>query len=144
MCGVFDGHGLDGAAIASWVRDGIAAGFEDALLAELKWLAHLDIDAEGSSLKDAVTNAYLKAFSQVERRSHSRPQLDTSCSGTTVVTVLKLVRGFGTVVLHAEAASNDEMKGVLERERASNRLFICPPESSNLQAHNRRCEPTGT
>ena len=92
MCGIFDGHGLDGAAIASWVRDDIATRFEDALLAELKWLAELDIDAEGSSLKDAVTNAYLKAFSQAEKKTHSLPQLDTSCSGTTVVTAFKKVR----------------------------------------------------
>uniref|UniRef100_A0A8R7TFI7 protein-serine/threonine phosphatase n=1 Tax=Triticum urartu TaxID=4572 RepID=A0A8R7TFI7_TRIUA len=85
LCGVFDGHGPHGHLVARRVRDSLPLRLMSAARASPK--TGLDMPAA------AWRKAFARAYKAMDKDLRSHPALDSFCSGSTAVTVLKLVRG---------------------------------------------------
>lgn len=87
LCGVFDGHGPHGHLVARRVRDSLPLRLMSAARASPK--SGLDMPAA------AWRKAFARAYKAMDKDLRSHPALDSFCSGSTAVTVLKLVRATG-------------------------------------------------
>ncbi|TVU38384.1 hypothetical protein EJB05_11751 [Eragrostis curvula] len=83
LCGVFDGHGPHGHLVARRVRDALPLRLMSAVRASK---AGMDMTAA------AWRKAFSRAYKAMDKDLRSHPTLDCFCSGSTAVTVLKLVR----------------------------------------------------
>ncbi|CAN6218389.1 unnamed protein product [Urochloa humidicola] len=83
LCGVFDGHGLHGHLVARRVRDVMPLRLMSAVRASK---AGMDMPAA------AWRKAFARAYKAMDKDLRSHATLDCFCSGSTAVTVLKLVR----------------------------------------------------
>ncbi|KQK15690.1 hypothetical protein BRADI_1g24400v3 [Brachypodium distachyon] len=82
LCGVFDGHGPHGHLVARRVRDSLPLRLMSAARASAK---------NGQDMTDAAwRKAFARAFKAMDKDLRSHPSLDSFCSGSTAVTVLKL------------------------------------------------------
>lgn len=86
LCGVFDGHGPHGHLVARRVRDALPLKLMSAVRASK---AGLDMPAA------AWRKAFASAYKAMDKDLRSHAILDCFCSGSTAVTVLKLVRATG-------------------------------------------------
>uniref|UniRef100_M8BZC8 protein-serine/threonine phosphatase n=1 Tax=Aegilops tauschii TaxID=37682 RepID=M8BZC8_AEGTA len=82
LCGVFDGHGPHGHLVARRVRDSLPLRLMSAARASPK--TGLDMPAA------AWRKAFARAYKAMDKDLRSHPALDSFCSGSTAVTVLKL------------------------------------------------------
>nr|BAJ88611.1 predicted protein [Hordeum vulgare subsp. vulgare] len=82
LCGVFDGHGPHGHLVARRVRDSLPLRLMSAARASPK--TGLDMPAT------AWRKAFTRAYKAMDKDLRSHPSLDSFCSGSTAVTVLKL------------------------------------------------------
>ncbi|KAM3365322.1 hypothetical protein ACQJBY_015211 [Aegilops geniculata] len=82
LCGVFDGHGPHGHLVARRVRDSLPLRLMSAARASPK--TGLDMPAT------AWRKAFARAYKAMDKDLRSHPALDSFCSGSTAVTVLKL------------------------------------------------------
>lgn len=82
LCGVFDGHGPHGHLVARRVRDSLPLRLMSAARASPK--SGLDMPAA------AWRKAFARAYKAMDKDLRSHPALDSFCSGSTAVTVLKL------------------------------------------------------
>ncbi|VAH44714.1 probable protein phosphatase 2C 64 [Triticum dicoccoides] len=82
LCGVFDGHGPHGHLVARRVRDSLPLRLMSAARASPK--SGLDMPAA------AWRKAFTRAYKAMDKDLRSHPALDSFCSGSTAVTVLKL------------------------------------------------------
>jgi serine/threonine protein phosphatase PrpC len=86
LCGVFDGHGPHGHLVARRVRDALPLKLMSAVRASK---AGFDMPAA------AWRKAFASAYKAMDKDLRSHAILDCFCSGSTAVTVLKLVRATG-------------------------------------------------
>jgi len=86
LCGVFDGHGPHGHLVARRVRDALPLKLMSAVRASK---AGLDMPAA------AWRKAFASTYKAMDKDLRSHAILDCFCSGSTAVTVLKLVRATG-------------------------------------------------
>jgi hypothetical protein len=86
LCGVFDGHGPHGHLVARRVRDALPLRLMSAVRASK---SGLDMPAA------AWRKAFARAYKAMDKDLRSHATLDCFCSGSTGVTVLKLVRATG-------------------------------------------------
>ncbi|KAM3384877.1 hypothetical protein ACQJBY_009084 [Aegilops geniculata] len=82
LCGVFDGHGPHGHLVARRVRDSLPLRLMSAARSSPK--TGLDMPAA------AWRKAFARAYKAMDKDLRSHPALDSFCSGSTAVTVLKL------------------------------------------------------
>jgi hypothetical protein len=83
LCGVFDGHGPHGHLVARRVRDALP----------LKLMAAVRESKPGLDMAAAAwRKAFARAYKAMDKDLRSHATLDCFCSGSTAVTVLKLVR----------------------------------------------------
>jgi hypothetical protein len=82
LCGVFDGHGPHGHLVARRVRDALPLRLMSAVRASK---AGMDMATT------AWRKAFARAYNAMDKGLRSHPILDCFCSGSTAVTVLKLV-----------------------------------------------------
>ncbi|KAK1679584.1 hypothetical protein QYE76_040432 [Lolium multiflorum] len=82
LCGVFDGHGPHGHLVARRARDSLPLRLMSAARASSK--NGLDMPAA------AWRKAFVRAYKAMDKDLRSHPSLDSFCSGSTAVTVLKL------------------------------------------------------
>ncbi|KAM0870649.1 hypothetical protein ACQ4PT_039880 [Festuca glaucescens] len=82
LCGVFDGHGPHGHLVARRVRDSLPLRLMSAARASSK--NELDMPAA------AWRKAFVRAYKAMDKDLRSHPSLDSFCSGSTAVIVLKL------------------------------------------------------
>uniref|UniRef100_A0ACD5V0A8 Uncharacterized protein n=1 Tax=Avena sativa TaxID=4498 RepID=A0ACD5V0A8_AVESA len=82
LCGVFDGHGPHGHLVARRARDSLPLRLMSAARASSK--NGLDMPAA------AWRKAFVRAYKAMDKDLRSHPALDSFCSGSTAVTVLKL------------------------------------------------------
>lgn len=90
LCGVFDGHGPHGHLVARRVRDALPLRLMSAVRASK---AGLDMPAA------AWRKAFARAYKTMDKDLRSHATLDCFCSGSTAVTVLKLVRVTGLDIM---------------------------------------------
>ena len=85
LCGVFDGHGPHGHVVARRVRDSLPLRLMSAAR-----------DSGADMPAAAWRKAFARAYKAMDKDLRSHPSLDCFCSGSTAVTVLKLVRAVDT------------------------------------------------
>ncbi|CAM0906325.1 unnamed protein product [Alopecurus aequalis] len=82
LCGVFDGHGPHGHLVARRARDSLPLRLMSAARASSK---------NGLDMPPAAwRKAFVRAYKAMDKDLRSHPSLDSFCSGSTAVTVLKL------------------------------------------------------
>jgi serine/threonine protein phosphatase PrpC len=87
LCGVFDGHGPHGHLVARRARDSLPLR----LMSAARALSKNGLDMPAAAWR----KAFVRAYKAMDKDLRSHPSLDSFCSGSTAVTVLKLVCGTG-------------------------------------------------
>jgi serine/threonine protein phosphatase PrpC len=91
LCGVFDGHGPHGHLVARRVRDALP----------LRLMSTVRATKAGMDMAAAAwKKAFARAYTAMDKDLRSHPTFDCFCSGSTSVTVLKLVRPVPATRLH--------------------------------------------
>jgi serine/threonine protein phosphatase PrpC len=95
FCGIFDGHGPWGHLVAKRVRESVPASllcnWQETLAS-----TSLDLDFEMEVDRnlhrfDIWKQSYLKTYAAVDQELKHHPGIDSFCSGTTALTIVKQV-----------------------------------------------------
>ncbi|XP_013585139.1 PREDICTED: probable protein phosphatase 2C 1 [Brassica oleracea var. oleracea] len=96
FCGVFDGHGPHGHLVSRKVRESLPVRLLSFLQSKQSKSESQEADKEeeeGASEEDKLKllweEAFLKAFSAMDKELRSHPNVECFCSGSTAVTVIK-------------------------------------------------------
>lgn len=105
FCGVFDGHGPHGHLVSRKVRESLPVRLlsfvqskqngtskSDSQEAAAKEKEEKEEASEEDKLKLLWEEAFLKAFSAMDKELRSHPNVECFCSGSTAVTVIKQVK----------------------------------------------------
>lgn len=101
LCSVFDGHGPSGHKVARYVRDFLPAKislhYEQSRVEEMKMDSANDNDgSENPETKNPFFLSWkarlIKCFQEMDEELEADASVESYCSGTTSVTVLKKVR----------------------------------------------------
>ncbi|KAI3888710.1 hypothetical protein MKW92_053714 [Papaver armeniacum] len=82
LCGVFDGHGMNGQVVSKLVRELLPSLLLDQKNSVSSW-------TNGDDYVEEWSKACIGAYQLMDDELKSRENLDRSCSGTTSVTVIK-------------------------------------------------------
>lgn len=99
FCGVFDGHGPHGHLVSRKVRESLPVRLLSFLQSKQSKSDSQEADkeeeeeeaSEEDKLKLLWEEAFLKAFSAMDKELRSHPNVECFCSGSTAVTVIKQV-----------------------------------------------------
>ncbi|KAF3587570.1 hypothetical protein F2Q69_00025743 [Brassica cretica] len=96
FCGVFDGHGPHGHLVSRKVRESLPVRLLSFLQSKQSKSESQEADkeeeeeaSEEDKLKLLWEEAFLKAFSAMDKELRSHPNVECFCSGSTAVTVIK-------------------------------------------------------
>lgn len=128
LCGVFDGHGPHGHLVARRVRDALPLRLMSAVRTSK---AGLDMPAA------AWRKAFARAYKAMDKDLRSHATLDCFCSGSTAVTVLKLVRATGLDMTLLPIDSSF-LAGTNVKSNSVGCICVRPCNSRAVSAHRAR------
>ncbi|KAI3875236.1 hypothetical protein MKX03_008934 [Papaver bracteatum] len=85
LCGVFDGHGMNGQVASRLVRSWLPG----LLLNQKKVISSFNLDSNKNDSVEEWSKACVGAYKVMDKELKLQENLDCSCSGTTSVTVIK-------------------------------------------------------
>lgn len=94
FCGVFDGHGPSGHKVARYVRDALPSKISASNVIDtndIRWAVEKDDESE-NPIFDAWKDTFLKSFKEMDEELEGDGSIESYCSGTTAVTLVKQVK----------------------------------------------------
>ncbi|KAM3287723.1 putative protein phosphatase 2C 65 [Capsicum chacoense] len=91
FCGVFDGHGPSGHKVARYVRDALPSKISSSNVIDtndIRWGVKKDDESE-NPIFDAWKDTFLKSFKEMDEELEGDGSIESYCSGTTAVTLVK-------------------------------------------------------
>lgn len=92
FCGVFDGHGPSGHKVARYVRDTLPSKLSSSnVISANRWDAEKD-DESNNPVFDAWKDKFIMSFKEMDEELEGDGSIESYCSGTTAVTLVKQVK----------------------------------------------------
>lgn len=96
FCGVFDGHGPSGHKVARYIRDSLPSKLSSSSAIstnDIRWDAEKD-DESDNPIFDAWKDKFLNSFKEMDEELEGDGSIESYCSGTTAVTLVKQVKTY--------------------------------------------------
>jgi serine/threonine protein phosphatase PrpC len=95
FCGIFDGHGPWGHFVSKRVRESVPSSLlckwqETLSLTSLGMDFEMDLDRNLHQF-DIWKQSYLKTYAAIDHELKQHPEIDSFCSGSTALTIIKQV-----------------------------------------------------
>lgn len=101
FCGVFDGHGPSGHKVARYVRDTLPSILSYSSSKQNRNGKYDKVDDESGALfSSSWKSTILKSYKDMDDDLYDKPTIDSFCSGTTSVVIIKQVNLLISVILY--------------------------------------------